>query len=45
MADPKARKEWEGFLKELRAEELARLKKIEQELDKQLEEQQKEEQQ
>ena len=33
MADQRARGKWEGFLKELRAEELARLKKIEQELD------------
>ena len=40
MADPRARKKWEGFLKELREEELARLNKIEQELNSQLEEQQ-----
>lgn len=39
MTDPKARKKWEGFLKELQAEELAKLKQISDELDQELKEQ------
>jgi hypothetical protein len=39
MADPKARKKWEGFLKNLRAEELANYQQTIRELDEVLEQQ------